>query len=72
MKAKVEIAQKTTYKDYKGEINDYTDTLKFEFDSLEAAKSLIDAFPDSEVVDIDMEIVVTLKERNELEDGEGQ
>lgn len=72
MKAKVEIAQKTTYKDYKGEINDYTDTLKFEFDSLEAAKSLIDAFPGNEVVDIDMEIVVTLKERNEIEDGEEQ
>ena len=72
MKAKVEIAQKTTYRDYKGEVNDYTDTLKFEFDSLEAAKSLIDAFPGNEVVDIDMEIVVTLKERNELEDGEEQ
>lgn len=72
MKAKVEIAQKTTYKDYKGEINDYTDTLKFEFDSLEAAKSLIDAFPSNEVVDIDMEIVVTLKERNEIEDGDSE
>ena len=72
MKAKVEIAQKTTYKDYKGEINDYTDTLKFEFDSLEAAKSLIDAFPGNEVVDINMEIVVTLKERNELEDGDSE
>lgn len=72
MKVKLEITQKTTYKDYKGEINDYTDTLKFEFDSLEAAKSLIDAFPGNEVVDINMEIVVTLKERNELEDGEEQ
>ena len=72
MKAKVEIAQKTTYKDYKGEINDYTDTLKFEFDSLEAAKSLIDAFPGNEVVDINMEIVVTLKERNELEEGDSE
>ena len=72
MKAKVEIAQRTTYRDYKGEINDYTDTLHFEFDSLEAAKSLIDAFPGNEVVDIDMEIVVTLKERNELEDGDSE
>ncbi|MBR3444318.1 MAG: hypothetical protein IKH14_00390 [Prevotella sp.] len=72
MKAKVEIAQKTTYRDYKGEISDYTDTLKFEFGSLEEAKSLVDAFPGREIEDIEVIMTVTLKDRNEFEDGEEQ
>ena len=72
MKAKVEIIQKTVYTNYKGEVDDYSDTLRLEFDNLNAAKDMVDAFPESEIADIEVVMTVTLKDRNEVEDGEGE
>ena len=72
MKAKVNIEQKTVYTKYKGEVNNYTDTLRFGFGSLDEAKSLVDAFPEGEIEDIEVVMTVTLKDRNEVEDGEGE
>ena len=72
MKAKVEIIQKTVYTNYKGEVDDYSDTLRLEFDNLNAAKAMVDAFPGSEIADIEVVMTVTLKDRNEVEDGEGE
>ena len=72
MKAKVEIIQKTVYTNYKGEVDDYSDTLRLEFNNLNAAKNMVDAFPESEIADIEVVMTVTLKDRNEVEDGEGE
>lgn len=72
MKAKVEIIQKTVYTNYKGEVDDYSDTLRLEFNNLNAAKDMVDAFPESEIADIEVVMTVTLKDRNEVEDGEGE
>ena len=72
MKAKVEIIQKTVYTNYKGEVDDYSDTLRLEFDNLNAAKDMVDAFPESEITDIEVVMTVTLKDRNEVEDGEDE
>ena len=72
MKAKVEIIQKTVYTNYKGEVDDYSDTLRLEFDNLNAAKDMVDAFPESEIADIEVVMTVTLKDRNEVEDGEDE
>jgi len=72
MKAKVEIIQKTVYTNYKGEVDDYSDTLRLEFDNLNAAKDLVDAFPESEIADISVVMTVTLKDRNEVEDGDSE
>ena len=74
MKAKVEITQKTLYT-YEGKSDSYSDTLHFEFDSLNAAKDLVDAFPESEVADINVVMTVTLKDhdkRNSTEDGDSE
>jgi hypothetical protein len=72
MKAKVEIIQKTVYTNYKGEVDDYSDTLRLEFDNLNAAKDMVDAFPESEIADIEVVMTVTLKDRNEVEDGDSE
>ena len=72
MKAKVEIIQKTVYTNYKGEVDDYSDTLRLEFNNLNAAKDLVDAFPGSEIADIEVVMTVTLKDRNEVEDGDSE
>ncbi len=72
MNAKVEIIQKTVYTNYKGEVDDYSDTLRLEFDNLNAAKDMVDAFPESEIADIEVVMTVTLKDRNEVEDGEDE
>ena len=72
MKAKVEITQKTVYTNYKGEVDDYSDTLRLEFDNLNAAKDMVDAFPESEIADIEVVMTVTLKDRNEAEDGDSE
>ena len=74
MKAKVEITQKTLYT-YEGKSVSYSDTLHFEFDNLNAAKDLVDAFPENEVADINVVMTVTLKDhdkRKPAEDGEGE
>lgn len=74
MKAKVEITQKTLYT-YNGESGSYSDTLHLEFDNLNAAKDLVDAFPESEIADINVVMTVTLKDhdkREPAEDGEGE
>ena len=72
MKAKVEIIQKTIYTNYKGEVDDYSDTLRLEFNNLNAAKDMVDAFPESEIADIEVVMTVTLKDRNEVEDGDSE
>ena len=72
MKAKVEITQKTLYT-YEGKSESYSDTLHFEFDNLNAAKDLVDAFPENEIADINVVMTVTLKDhdkRKPSEDGE--
>ena len=74
MKAKVEITQKTLYT-YEGKSESYSDTLHFEFDNLEAAKSLVDAFPGSEIADINAVMTVTLKDHDKrklTEDGDSE
>lgn len=74
MKAKVEITQKTLYT-YEGKSESYSDTLHFELDSLNAAKDLVDAFPENEIADINVVMTVTLKDhdkRKPTEDGEGE
>ena len=72
MKAKVEIIQKTVYTNYKGEVDDYSDTLRLEFDNLNAAKDMVDAFPESKIADIEVVMTITLKDRNEVEDGDSE
>ena len=71
MKAKVEITQKTLYT-YEGKSDSYSDTLHLEFDNLNAAKDLVDAFPEDEIADIEVVMTVTLKDRNEVEDGDSE
>jgi len=75
MKVTVSIAQKTVYMNYKDELDDYSDTLHLEFDNLNAAKDLVDAFPEGEIADINVVMTVTLKDhdkRKPTEDGEGE
>ena len=75
MKVVVRITQKTLYTDYHGKPDEYADTLHFEFDNLNAAKDLVDAFPESEIADINVVMTVTLKDhdkREPAEDGEGE
>ena len=62
MKATVSITQKTVYMNYKDELDDYSDTLHLEFDSLEAAKSVVDSFPADSVADLNASIEVILKD----------
>ena len=62
MKATVSITQKTVYMNYKDELDDYSDTLHLEFDSLEAAKSAVDSFPADSVADLNASIEVILKD----------
>ena len=69
MKAKVEITQKTLYT-YEGKSDSYSDTLHLEFDNLNAAKDLVDAFPESEIADINVVMTVTLKDHDEREPAE--
>lgn len=69
MKAKVEITQKTLYT-YNGKSDSYSDTLHLEFDNLNAAKDLVDAFPESEIVDINVVMTVTLKDHDKREPAE--
>lgn len=74
MKAKVEITQKTLYT-YEGKSDSYSDTLHFEFDNLNAAKDLVDAFPENEIADINVVMTVTLKDhdkRKPSEDGDSE
>lgn len=71
MKAKVEITQKTLFT-YEGKSDSYSDTLHLEFDNLNAAKDMVDAFPESEIEDIVVTMVVTLKDHNEVEDGDSE
>jgi hypothetical protein len=74
MKAKVEITQKTLYT-YEGRSDSYSDTLHLEFDNLNAAKDLVDAFPENEIADINVVMTVTLKDHDKrklAEDGEGE
>ena len=70
MKAKVEITQKTLYT-YEGKSESYSDTLHFEFDNLNAAKDLVDAFPESEIADINVVMTVTLKDHDKRKPSEG-
>ena len=69
MKAKVEITQKTLYT-YEGKSDSYSDTLHLEFDNLNAAKDLVDAFPGNEIADINVVMTVTLKDHDEREPAE--
>ena len=62
MKVTVSITQKTVYMNYKDELDDYSDTLHLEFDSLEAAKSAVDSFPADSVADLNASIEVILKD----------
>ena len=74
MKAKIEITQKTLYT-YDGKSDSYSDTLHFEFDSLNAAKDLVDAFPENEIADINVVMTVTLKDHDKRkpdEDGDSE
>ena len=62
VKVTVSITQKTVYMNYRDELDDYSDTLHLEFDSLEAAKSAVDSFPADSVADLNASIGIILKD----------